>query len=68
MMMIMMMMMMIIIIIIIIFAIILQMSLLSSLDYIFFLSTTRQPLWPPHYRGFMITLSHATLGRTPLHQ
>jgi len=21
---------------------------------------------PPHYRGFMITLRHTTLGRTPL--
>ena len=29
-------------------------------------TTTRIGPRPPHYRGFMITLRHTTLGRTPL--
>jgi hypothetical protein len=29
-------------------------------------TTTLLGPWPPHYRGFKITLRHTTLGRTPL--
>jgi hypothetical protein len=38
-----------------------------SLFFLFFYHDTTAPNGPrPHYRGFMITLRHTTLGRTPL--
>ena len=38
-------------------------------DIIFFILAQEPPSGPrppPHYRGFMVTLRHTTLGRTPL--
>jgi len=34
-------------------------------EAIYFFNPPRGP-WPPHYRGFTITLRHTTLSRTPL--
>ena len=41
---------------------------LPILKLVFFLPWGNNPIGPrsPHYRGFMITLRHATLDRTPL--
>jgi hypothetical protein len=36
------------------------------LFFIFHGATAPSGPGPPHYRGFMITLRHTTLGRTPL--
>jgi hypothetical protein len=43
-------------------------ALMCSLPCLIFFHVTKAPIGPgpPHYRGFMVTLRHTTLGRTPL--
>jgi hypothetical protein len=45
---------------------VLQSSVVTSVFPFFYASTSPGGPWPPHYRGFTITLRHTALGRTPL--